>query len=174
MNTNYFNQESARLRYRALTRDDIPAWATFFENNDSLHFFNLEKNYNGMEQSQIWIERQLNRYDEFGLGLLAATEKESENLVGIVGLIPRTFEKGDEIEIGYSFLPSCWGNGYATEAAITMKEFARDNRIAPRVVSMINPDNLPSINVAKRNGMKPLFETVFEGEKHIVFGTESF
>jgi RimJ/RimL family protein N-acetyltransferase len=174
MNSNYFNQESARLRYRALTRDDIPIWATFFENNDSLHYFNLEKNCDGMEQSQIWIERQLKRYDDFGLGLLAAVEKVSGNFVGIVGLIPRSYEKGDEIEIGYSFLPSSWGKGYATEAAIAMKEYAKENRIAPRVVSMINPDNVPSINVAKRNGMKPLFETVFDGEKHIVFGTERF
>ena len=174
MNSNYFNQESERLRYRALTREDIPVWATFFENNDRLHFFNLDSGCNGLEQAEIWIERQLGRYKDFGLGLLAVEEKSSDTLIGIVGLIPRSFEASEEIEVGYSFMPHSWGNGYATEAAITMKEFAKKNGIAPRVVSMIDPGNIASINVAKRNGMHPLFDTVFEGQKHIVYGTENF
>lgn len=174
MNSNYFKQASERLSYRPLSREDIPTWAKFFENNDRLHFFNLEENCDGLEQAEIWIDRQLARYKDFGLGMLAVVEKSSNTLIGMVGLIPRTFGERNEVEIGYSFMPHSWGNGYATEAAIAMKEFAKKNEIAPRVVSMIDPDNIASINVAKRNGMQPLFETVFEGSKHIVFGTENF
>jgi len=174
MNSNYFNQESERLRYRALSRVDIPVWATFFEKNDLLHFFNLDENCNGLEQAEIWIERQLGRYSDSGLGMLAVVEKNSDKLIGMVGLIQRSFESGDEVEVGYSFMPHTWGKGYATEAAIAMKEFARQNNIASRVVSMINPDNTASIKVAKRNGMHPLFDTIFEGQNHIVFGTKNF
>lgn len=174
MNSDYFNQESERLVYRALTRDDIPTWSRFFENNDRLHFFQIPQDCDPMEQSVIWMERQLDRYQENGLGMLGITTKNSPDLIGMVGLIRRTIENAEELEIGYSFLPESWGKGYATEAAIQMHQFARENNLAPRVISLIHHENTASMRVAEKNGMHLLFTTIFKDVEHAVYGTDDF
>lgn len=170
----YFNLESARLQFRALTEDHIEDWSTFFIDNDKLHFFNLTGDIDPMKESRIWIERQIHRYKTQNLGLLAVLKKDTLELIGICGLIPREFDSGSELEIGYSFIPAFWGNGFATEAAILMKSFAKENKLAERVVSMIHPENLASQAVAKRNGMMPAFKTTYENTPVIVFVSQKF
>lgn len=173
-NNPYFHLESERLKFRPLTEQDIPIWAEFFIDNDRLHFFDLSQDIDPLEQSTIWIQRQLNRYTSQNMGLLAVILKQQNVLIGVCGLIPRSFESGEELEIGYSFIPNYWGNGYATEAAIRMKDFARENKLSKRVISMIHPANVDSQSVAKRNGMHPAFDATYENTPVIVFASEIF
>ena len=63
-------------------------------------------------------------------------------------------EKGkEELEIGYSIMPSHRGKGYATEAAIKCKAFAFENNFSESLISVIVPENIDSIKVALKNGM---------------------
>ena len=38
----YFNQESERLTFRKLTKNDIESWKDFFEGNDRLHYLGID------------------------------------------------------------------------------------------------------------------------------------
>ena len=170
----YFEQSSGRLKFRALTSEDIENWKVFFMNNDRLHFFGLQGDIDIEKEAEKWVNKQLNRYATQHLGLLAVIEKSKSELIGICGLIPREIDGVQELEVGYSFIPKYWGNGYATESAILMKEFAQKHKLAKRVISLIDTENYNSQAVAKRNGMTPAFETTFEGINVIVFATEDF
>lgn len=107
----YFNQETDRLRFRPLTKDDIPAWLEFLQQKDYLHFVGVDptKNQTDLEIANEWIDRQLGRYEEDGFGMLAIIEKETGELIGMTGILSRDIEGRHEKEIGYSYLPRFWG-----------------------------------------------------------------
>lgn len=170
----YFHQETARLRFRALTLDDIPLWTEFVANNDCLHFVgvDLSKEVVPIELATEWINRQLSRYQEDGFGLLAAIEKETGDFIGMTGILSREIDGKHEKEIGYSYLVRTWGKGYASEAAIQMHQYGRENQLAERFISIIHVDNAASMRVAEKNGMVPLSTTNFMNMDVIVYGTK--
>lgn len=57
------------------------------------------------------------------------------------------------LEIGYLFQRSYWHKGYAVEAAKACKKYAFEVLNADTVCSIIRDSNVPSQNVAIRNGM---------------------
>ena len=99
MINSYFDQESERLSFRKLTLKDVPIWAEFFENNDSLHFVGVKNTDNDiLKLSEHWVKKQLKRYeDEYGL--LAAINKQSNQLIGMTGILPRNINGKKEYEV---------------------------------------------------------------------------
>jgi RimJ/RimL family protein N-acetyltransferase len=69
------------------------------------------------------------------------------------GLLVQEVDGIKELEIGYSLHPAFLGKGYATEAAMKMRDFAFENNFADSLISIVHVDNLKSANVALRNGM---------------------
>jgi ribosomal-protein-alanine N-acetyltransferase len=167
----YFDQESDRLRYRKLSLDDVVEWSEFFLNNPNLPFLGRGFSTDPMEASKEWIVRQLDRYAEWGCGHLAVIEKESGKLIGMCGLLAREIEGENEYEVAYSLKPAYWKRGYGTEMARQLKRFGEENKLAPRFVSMIHPDNIGSIKVAQNNGMNLLFKSTYMEMDVLVFGT---
>ncbi|QKE83076.1 GNAT family N-acetyltransferase [Arthrobacter sp. NEB 688] len=60
-----------------------------------------------------------------------------------------------EVEVGWHLHPGAWGHGHATEAARLVLDdaFARG---LPRAVAVVHPDNLASLAVCRRLGMRHL------------------
>ncbi len=79
--------------------------------------------------------------------------RDSEEWIGKCGLLAKEVENEDEIELSYFFLPSAWGNGYATEAARRIAEYAFEELLLSALIALINPGNVPSAKVAARLGM---------------------
>lgn len=169
---NYFLHSSERLNYRALTTNDIPTWIPFFENNDRLRFFGFDESKTNEELSRDWIERQILRYEESGLGMLAVIEASSNQLIGLAGIIQREFEDKILYEIGYSLLQIHWGKGYASEAAQHFRKVGTELGITSLFISTIHPENTDSMKVAERNGMKILRNGVFNEMELVIFGDE--
>ena len=168
----YFNQESKRLYYRKLTLEDIPSWTTFFENNPKLKYLGIDltRDYNVLAGE--WIEKQLERYENQGLGHLAVILKSTNEFIGMGGILPRVVDGHDEFEIAYSLKPPYWGKGYATEMAQTMKTYGIGNIKTKRLVSIIDVNNTPSARVATKNGMKVIRSTQYLGMNVDVYGIE--
>ncbi|SDX46699.1 GNAT family N-acetyltransferase [Aequorivita viscosa] len=167
---NYFNQQTERLKFRKLTREDIPVWTSFFVNNDRLRFLGIDLSNKPETHATEWIEKQLERYETEGLGHLAIELKETSEFIGVGGIIPRELENKNEFEIAYSLLPKFWNNGYGTELAKKMTKYGFENIKPERFVSIIDKENSDSINVALKNGMKVLFETQYLGMNVEVYG----
>jgi RimJ/RimL family protein N-acetyltransferase len=89
-----------------------------------------------------------------GLGYWSIFPKEqADRFLGWVLLIPYD-GIGPEIEIGWRLTKASWGNGYATEAARPIVEHAFNIVRTPRIVAYIHPDNLPSMRVAEKIGLR--------------------
>jgi RimJ/RimL family protein N-acetyltransferase len=106
-----------------------------------------------IEESQSWLNKQIDRYKEYGFGLWAVVMKETGNMIGQCGLTIQEYNGNKVMEVGYLFQKEHWHYGYACEAAIASKEYAFNKLNAKEVYSIIRDTNIPSQNVAKRNGM---------------------
>ncbi len=107
------------------------------------------------EASDLLAERCRTHIDKAGWGLWAAEEKTSRKFMGFVGLleVPDFMPFAPAVEIGWRLHHLFWGNGYATEAALEVLDFAFDELQLDRVVSFTASSNLRSIAVMKRLGM---------------------
>ena len=70
-----------------------------------------------------------------------------------------------EIEIGYLLGREHWGNGYATEAALAVRDWALAELGLERLIALIYPGNVRSIRVAEKLGMEPEDEIEIFGNR---------
>ena len=73
--------------------------------------------------------------------------------MGHCGLLDKEIEDAPEIEINYFFIPETWGQGYATEIALALKQYAERELGLSRLVALIAPENVGSAKVAEKIGM---------------------
>src|SRR5262245_35608959 len=59
-----------------------------------------------------------------------------------------------ECELGYTFDPAVWGQGFASEAARCVRDYARDVLRLSHAVSAILRQNVRSRRVAERSGAR--------------------
>ncbi len=143
--------ETKRLYLRRMEQSDLPALCKILQDARVMHAY--EHAFSD-DEAQAWLDNQLRRYREYGFGLWAVIEKESDEMIGQCGLTMQDYNGRQVLEVGYLFQKAFWHLGYATEAAIACKEYAFDTLGADEVYSIIREDNIASQNVAKRNGMR--------------------
>lgn len=77
----------------------------------------------------------------------------------------------DYIEVGWHFRPASWGYGYATEAAYCIAQYAFDTLALPILLSVSAPNNLRSVGVMKRLGMRydGITTRYYRGEEMLLY-----
>lgn len=150
--TDFSELSTERLHIRELTVNDEPAVKELTDDPEAMRFFTMFR-AGDPDAASDWIQRQIKRYEEFGMGLWALIDKRSGKYVGQCGLLVQEVDGIKELEIGYNLLTRCRGNGYATEAAVACREYAFRKKLAPSIISIIHVDNTNSQRVAQRNGM---------------------
>lgn len=165
-----FVLETPRLLLRKMRLSDIDALSAIMQDERVMYAYNGAFND---EETAMWLERQLQRYEMFGFGLWAATLKETGEMIGQCGITMQPYKAGLVPEIGYLFSFRHWHKGYATEAAAACKEYGFDVLLFDALYSIIRDTNVASQNVALRNGMRPIDKVVkhYRGIEmpHIVF-----
>ncbi|SDI19630.1 Protein N-acetyltransferase, RimJ/RimL family [Paraburkholderia phenazinium] len=101
-----------------------------------------------------FLSERIQRPFEPGFGYWSIFVKDAPaTFLGWILLIP-VDGVGPEIEIGWRLNRTAWGRGYATEAATPIVEHAfRDMRLQ-QIVAGIHPENIGSIRVAEKLGLK--------------------
>lgn len=168
--------ESARLTLRRIDHDDFDFFIRLNADPEVVRYLPFGKP-RSPEQSLAWLRSVLRSYEDFGLGQLAVLRKSDGALIGRCGLsdlavevrasaaaVPRGwYQRADapsgaeiilEQELGYTFHRSSWGQGYATEAARCVFDYACEVARPSRVVSLIHPENGRSLRVVERFGVQ--------------------
>ncbi len=143
--------DTERLTFRFLEDGDVEIWKDFVTSDEAMEFFTFPKEE---EQSRVWVERQMKRNEDGLGGMLAVCLKETGEFLGQAGLLIQDLNGEEVLEVGYSFLPKHWRNGYASEAAGALYEHGFKQNLSEFIVSVIHVDNKASKKVAKRNGLK--------------------
>ncbi|HEU4743557.1 MAG TPA: GNAT family N-acetyltransferase [Meiothermus sp.] len=119
------------------------------------------------EWVQGWLERQLENYARWGFGQYAVLERDRREVIGYCGLAFHPDLGGrPEVDLGYRLVRRCWRHGYATEAARAVVAYALDTLALRRLVATIDPQNLASLRVAEKIGMRYEQDLLLEGYTH--------
>lgn len=156
------DEETERLCFRPLNKEDFNAWLPFFEEKEILVYFGIDTKETQHTLCENWFTKVFHRYENNLGGMNAIILKETGALIGQCGLLIQTVQGKERLEVSYSLLPEFRGFGYGSEAAIKCKEFAFENNIASALMSMIHVDNKASEKVALKNGMS--LETIIDYE----------
>jgi RimJ/RimL family protein N-acetyltransferase len=154
--------DTERLILRPFTLDDAAAWLPLISLPAVIRYTGDIPATSVDEARELLRTRPLRDYAVHGYGRMAVIEKSSGRLVGFSGL--KYLEDLREVDIGYRFLPDCWGKGYATESASALMEQGRREHGVRRIVGMAHPDNAASIHVLEKLGLR--FERLLEPETY--------
>jgi RimJ/RimL family protein N-acetyltransferase len=157
--------ETERLVLRPLTLLDEPELAAVLSDAETMRWY--PRPFSDAEVRE-WIERQMGRYPG-GSGLLGMVEKRTRRLIGDCGAAWQDIEGTAELEIGYHVHRERWGQGFATEAAKAVMEYAFGRFDVARLISMIRPENVQSRRVAEKNGLTVDRVIFWRGYEHCVY-----
>lgn len=110
------------------------------------------------ERADQVFTRQLDHWRQHGFGWRSATLRESGVWIGFIGLNfvgPEATEiaNKNEVEIGWWLSPSVWGQGYATEGALAIRDEAFERVGLDRIIGRYQPANVVSCRIMERIGM---------------------
>jgi RimJ/RimL family protein N-acetyltransferase len=141
-----------RLTLRHFREDDFAFMRELDSNPEVVKYLG-----HGKVRTEEETTRNMNKifadYEVFGIGLYVVEDLITGEKLGRSGLIPWNIEDELYWEVGYTFKPSAWGKGYATEAATYLASWGQESLSEDFLVSLIHPQNLDSINVACKIGM---------------------
>lgn len=142
--------ESKRLILHKITHNDFDELANMLKDIDVMYAW--EHTFSD-GQITAWIDNQIRRYSEDGIGYLLAIDKNTNQVVGQIGLLRQAINDEKYWGLGYILKKAHWGKGYAIEGGKACIDYAFDVLDAGKVICDIRPQNTASILVAKRLGM---------------------
>ena len=122
------------------------------------------------------IEQWLERWESWGLSLCSLERREDGRVLGRAGFLrwnPETWQVGgNETELGWLLAREYWGQGYATEAAAALRDWALGERGLTRLISLIRHENVQSVRVAERIGERYERDIVARGNPTQLYALE--
>jgi len=149
--------ETERLILRSWTDADLEPYHKINNDEKVIEFLRGPMSLAmSLEDCKNFITETNRRIKKWGFGLWAATLKDSEELIGFIGLNIPDFETNFTpcVEIGWRLGSQHWGHGLATEGAKAALKFAFEEMNLKEVVAFTVPKNLRSIAVMKKIGME--------------------
>jgi RimJ/RimL family protein N-acetyltransferase len=144
--------ETDRLVLRRMSVDDAEFELRLLNEPSFLRFIG-DRGVRTLEDARAYILKgPVDMYERLGFGLYLAELKEEGVPIGICGLVKRDFLA--DVDIGFAFLPEFWGQGYASEAASAVMEYAKGALGLKRIVAITNPENHSSIRLLEKLGLK--------------------
>ena len=142
--------DSERLFLREMTMDDFDALYKVLADKEIMQHYPYSFDE---ERVRAWIQRNMDRYKEFGFGLWAVCLKETGEMIGDCGLTLQNIEGEMLPEIGYHIRADQQRKGYAREAAAAVRDWAFANTDYPALYSYCKYTNVPSYKTAEAIGM---------------------
>jgi RimJ/RimL family protein N-acetyltransferase len=151
--------ETPRLTLRQLTVNDAAAFFALNSHPDVMRLTGEPP-----LQSEDEARDALAKYPDFdtvGYGRWGCVLKHDQSIIGFCGL--KYLSDLDEVDLGYRFLPEHWGKGYATEACRASVTFGFDVLNLDHIIGLVLPENVASIRVLQKVGMRPDGEINYDG-----------
>lgn len=111
-----------------------------------------------LEQRTEILRYRIAEFDHHGFGMWAVAERSSGSLAGYCGLQLYLLEdeprSSVECELYYKLGRGFWGRGYAAEACRAVIAFAFGRLRLPRLATCTDTDNVRSVALLRRLGMR--------------------
>lgn len=114
-----------------------------------------------INSAKSFIEKEFTFGDD-GLGLGTLCEKTPEKFIGFAGIIPCQYLGVEDFEFGVALQEDSWGKGYAREIAEAQIKYGFENLSVDRLLALAHPQNVASLKVIEKMGMRFLKEIFTE------------
>jgi RimJ/RimL family protein N-acetyltransferase len=158
--------DTERLRLRPLALGDVDALALVLGDAETMRWYPAPLDRDGVV---AWIEKQRERYDRDGFGLLGVEERASGELLGDCGATIQRVDDEPHVELGWHTRRDRWGEGIATEGGAACREWCWTNLDVDHLISLVRPENRQSWRVAEKLGMTVWRETMHADLLHRVY-----
>jgi len=143
--------ETTRLLLRQFTADDAELIWQLNLDPEVTRF--THDTVRDLDHAKEILEKTiLPQYALYNHGRWAVQIKSDLQFIGWCGLKFRS--ERNEIDLGYRFMKSFWGQGYATEAAFACIKYGFEKLHLQRIVGRAEPANIGSIKVLENCGME--------------------
>jgi ribosomal-protein-alanine N-acetyltransferase len=158
-----------RLLMRPFTADDFQDLYTLYNNPEVMKYITGGKPRTTEETAKA-LERMISRFEESGYGMFAVIERREKRFIGRCGLQP--LENSGLIELGYTFIPSAWGKGYATESSLQVLRSAFNEWDLDKIVAIAKEENKASTRVMEKIGMVYSERSTFYNTEVVLYTIE--
>jgi [ribosomal protein S5]-alanine N-acetyltransferase len=141
--------DTARLRLRPPRLADVPALFEFLGDPVAMRFTHCDETIRQCRR-RIAVHERRRRHD--GCAPWTVLRRADGRIVGWGGLYEDPFDPGWGIEVGYSFHPDAWDNGYATELVAACLGIADAALRLPELKAFAKPENRASRRVLEKSG----------------------
>ena len=144
--------ETERLTLRLQTTEDADFILELVNDPSWLQFIG-DRGLRTVEDAREYIMNgPIRMYEQFGFCLYLVERNEDRSPVGICGLVKR--DSLEDVDIGFAFLPTYWGKGYAYEAASAVLAYGLDTLGLKRIVAITSQDKYASAKLLEKVGLK--------------------
>ncbi len=175
--------ETKRLILRKPRLEDVDDFEPAYADPEVMRYLG-DGSTGTREQIERGIGFWLERWEKNGIGLVSMESRETGRVVGRSGFLvwdsgsweTSSFaEAGEraEVELGWMVAREHWGHGYATEAALVLRDWGIAARGITRLISLIRPGNDRSVRVAEKIGETYEREVVLMGEPALMYSLTS-
>jgi ribosomal-protein-alanine N-acetyltransferase len=170
---------TARLLLRQFRESDIEPLTAMGQDPAVMKYF---MSMLTREESVAMYDRMKARWEENGFGIFAVEIPGVADFAGFVGITLPRFEAHFTpcIEILWRLIPAYHNNGYCTEAARAVLDWAFHTKGITEILAWAVPQNIPSWRVMEKIGMERIGEfdhpMVPEGHvlrKHLLYRIQS-
>ncbi|MEM1411363.1 MAG: GNAT family N-acetyltransferase [Pseudomonadota bacterium] len=165
MSSSGFTIDTPRLHLREFSAED--ADDLFRLNSDpEVMRYTGDSTFTDPASARYFL-RHYDHYERDGFGRWAVTDRETGAFMGFCGL--RREADSGEVNLGFRFFRSYWAAGYATEAARACLEAGFRRFGLEEIIGRVMRENLPSITILQKLGMKYRDMTEDDGEFWLVY-----
>lgn len=107
------------------------------------------------------IDTWISLYEQRGFSPLAVMH--NNMLIGYAGLDIRVVEEIEQVQITFRLAENHWGQGFATELAIAIQDYAFTKLQLSEIIAIIDPENQASIRTISKIGMRFQKSVVYGG-----------
>ncbi|KZN33105.1 hypothetical protein N480_24595 [Pseudoalteromonas luteoviolacea S2607] len=149
---------SSRLTYRLLTPLDRDLLFALDQDPEVMRYINGGMPNTLDDIDNVFIPR-LRRFtnEQQGWGLWGCFLKPQNKFIGWVLVRPMDFftdQRADNnLEIGWRFMQSHWGQGFASEAALAVSNSLMQHQVCDTLTAIALPDNAGSIKIMEKLGL---------------------
>lgn len=155
--------ETERLILREFTLNDTGFIVALLNSEGWLKFIGDRNVHSDTDAQNYLTSGPFKYYQELGFGLYGLVLKEDDQLIGMCGLLKRTYL--DFPDIGFALLPEYSGKGYAFEIAQATVKYGFGVLGFKRLMAIAAPDNTSSIRLLEKLGF--VFEKNILSEDNI-------
>jgi [ribosomal protein S5]-alanine N-acetyltransferase len=142
--------ETDRLQLRSWLTDDVEI--VFGLWSDPLVMKFVGQPIGSIDDARAWLEWAIAYEKKNRFCRWPVVERASGQIVGSCGLLYQN--DGSAVDLGYYFIPSRWGRGYATEISTACVRYAFEVLGVPELIATVDINNHASQRVLDKCGFK--------------------